>query len=755
MKKNMVVKSTFGALLALISTVTLSQVPADSPYNTDARYTYNKDETAEALEIISVVSCYVRGMAPNLAYAEGKTDYVAMVDENACESDKKTADSSGSTASTKNYATGVVQGSIDGDGALVANIWMSGKNDDGTDNKTWVKARIVAGAVKKPPFGEWEVNWCDDYANGVCSSLGHAKVDSSGVRAFNSGSEEWGSYERAVVGEVSTDAMSGGGRFVRKDERADGQFVRDIRGFYQFAPGLLFSKRTNVGSNTSESEQCLIPDSSKPGTLVSSWESWLYDVNTGQRIQRNSGFGIRDGNGDWGWAGIWGVSFGSEVPQNNATVTRVDTNGNVVANYTVVRAPGKLRKIDISSSSIGDIDGIRLRGSAPKRLVTGQANDSGWVGISFNWDSDAAKFVIHSYQSCNNSGCAEVAVTRELSLDELTDPNGLNQNALHGWVEGTNTNFNITLASWKETNGSWSRARYTNPEDVKVTSRSETVVAPGDTTVPSEFYCLGNCVDSSLDASWQGDVAEDSVITYSWDAGLGSMKLGSTPIDFTAEDNSYWSGSLVPSDQATRVACRVGGTNGYCESQVEENLTTYYRWESGPSPWNVYTGLKDADGQPVIFEPPMNVSYDVPDSDPSRFAGKTVTFQYPGNGSLWIPGYCYEPTTRARADCNVRETEWANEFSIPYDPVAGVVTEAETQRRYLVKTLRRGVMFPLADTGACTQLKTTASTYENRTLPTLLDWRNPADPTSSDYIGEWRDPAEGQAPLIIDGELQR
>ncbi len=765
MKKNTLWSVSVLAAAALCVTGAIAQVPADSPYRTDLQSTNNKDESAEALRIISIVSCYVQNMAPELAYnVVGTKPYVALVDVNKCDPGSFTSVESGSAGAAKRYDTAVVQATVTPAGVLENKIWLSGKNDDGTIMRTWVNARVVAGPAKVPPFGDWEVNWCDDFdaATSKCTGgLGHAKVDASGSRAYSQWFEGQWQGEQSVVGTVSTDEKSGGGKFSIL-QKENGRVNRNSTGFYGFAPGLMYANVTNAQTNQS-AEQCLIPKSDAPGAKVAAWETWLYDSATGKRVDTNSGFSIRDSDGNWGFAGHWGVSVGSRSIRNGETFNRVNSSGESQGSYTAVVSNGKLKKITVSTGGLNDLAGIPLRGSMPKSLLVNGASSSQWVGIQYKWDASSQRFVVSAYDECANGDCVSQTLSpaRQFSLQTLAgDPQqvqgGLNQNNLWAWQEGTSNNYNIILAQWENSNNNWQRVVY-DAATVRVKVRKETTVEPGDTTVPSSLSCVGACADASLNYTRDGQVLANNVRTYTWDATAGMLKLGNTAIDFSSTDSNstYHSGVLVSSQDLQRLSCQVwdGSQNaaGYCEWNADNNLSSYYRWESGSNSWNRYTGLRDASGNIARFDPPLNVTYSVPANDQSAYAGKTVSMQYPGSGNLWIPGYCVNPDTGNRAKCG-SDTEWVNEFSIPFDENVGFVTTADN-KRYLVKTLRRGVYFPQTNLNSCSALSTTAQSFANQTLPTLADWKNPADPSLPSYIGTWLDATE--KPLVIDGQLQQ
>jgi hypothetical protein len=81
------------------------------------------------------------------------------------------------------------------------------------------------------------------------------------------------------------------------------------------------------------------------------------------------------------------------------------------------------------------------------------------------------------------------------------------------------------------------------------------------------------------------------------------------------------------------------------------------------------------------------------------------------------------------------------------------VTDADGNR-YLVKHLKKGIFFPnSAQMSDCNSLIPIAAQYSTVALPTRADWKNPANPSSSTYIGAYKSP-DGRRVLIINGELQ-
>ena len=721
--------------------------------------------------MVSMVSCYVRAMAPEKAFnVVGSAPYVALIDANLCESNSQTTSSSGSVVQTKKYETALVIASVN-NGVLDGKIWLKG-TDTNVTTKAWVSVKITGGPAKIPPFGEWEVNWCDGYneVTKECVTSGHAKVDRSGSRAYTSDFFDNIQEERAVVGSLAADMRSGGGKYQKSTTwTIPTTSTQNVAGYYSFDTTRQYQNQSNVG-------RCVIPRSDEPGAKISSWETWLYDSSTGQRIDVNSGFSIKDEAGTWGYAGDWGVSIGNRNMRPGETVYKVDSAGNRQATYTVAVAKGKLSKFENKSSTLSSLDGITLRSHGPKRLLLNRIDSteynalSEWIGFNLQWDEASAKFYITGFDNCSNQGgCVLQSLEPAIgySIPALTDENDFNLSHFGAYQEGTNNSMTIILAEWKEQGGNWMRVRHNVSSEVVVQIQKRTPIPPGTTTVPNDLVCIGNCVDGTLasdvDYGFITKASLDSKLTnrtYQWDSSTGMLKVGSNELDFSVPDDSYFnSGVLVASGDLDKLKCKYwNGTNhvdAYCNWNADKNLSTYYRWESGSKSWSHFTGLKDSRQQVVVFEQPITVSYKVPTTDSSVYKGKTVSIQYAGSGNLWLPGYCYDLSNGKRANCGER-TGWANEFNIPFDTQIGFVTAqtSNSATRYLVKTLKRAVDYPDAsDQNSCDHLRASAASYNAKTLPTKADWKNPADPSSSNFIGAWRESTA--PPLIIDGELQR
>lgn len=771
----------FGAVAtASLCTLSAAQTPpGSSAYFTDKAFTFNEDKTSEAFKLINVVACYIRMMAPEKAVnLVGDQQYVAMVNPDICDSEEGGAsiDASGNASNNVVFEDSVVEVNVLPDGTLRAKIWLNSIFDDANVGATriYIDARIVGGPAKKPPFGEWEVNWCtlipgEDTGNSEpdCYERGHARVDASGGRAFFQYQEDEGietvTKTMSVLGEIANDQASGGGKFSTMAQSSLQNSPRNtnFEGTYAFSSSRLYGNFVEDGSSA---ETCRIPSSEAPGAYTSAWETWLYNPSTGARVTRDSGFSIRDQNGVWGWAGYWGVHINdrNNELQSGEQLKRYDSNGRLIGTYEVSAAKGKLKKVTTSNRTLSEVEGIPFKWGTNRKNLTGiDAHDNQWVNANTMWNG--TQFVVTGYDRCTNNGCSFESLQPEKTfsiLDIAGEGAGqLNQSSMWGWREGTGESFEILLAEWSQTNNTWSRTVYSTASTVNVYSRSETTVVPGDTTagVPDTLHCVGSCVDFVGGSLVKTD--DLNVVTprqFSWNSTTGMLNLGSSPIDFSGPGDSFHSGALVATADLPKIACQVGGQNGYCQSQVNRSGITYYQWESGPNQWNQFSGIKDVStGAAVTFQAPLIVMHTVVDQRASAsYRGKQVSLQYPGNGQLWVPSFCFDPVTLQRLNnCNGNNIKWAQEFMIPSDVTTGFVTD-DANNRYLVRHLRKGLYFPNANNlNECDPLKAVAIGYSSQNLPSISDWKNPANPSSTNYIGSYQSPV-GMNVLVINGELQ-
>ncbi len=139
---------------------------------------------------------------------------------------------------------------------------------------------------------------------------------------------------------------------------------------------------------------------------------------------------------------------------------------------------------------------------------------------------------------------------------------------------------------------------------------------------------------------------------------------------------------------------------------------------------------------PVVFDPPLPVSFVVPTGAKyGLYQGATISLQYGGFGDLWgIPSVCIDVTTNLPCVFSALvgtptpqlNQRWTPDFSIPYDPVIGVVTSGTTT--YLVKPLDKEVRLAHVLPTVCSGAGLLAPAIGSVTLPTAANW---IDPTPS------------------------
>jgi len=175
--------------------------------------------------------------------------------------------------------------------------------------------------------------------------------------------------------------------------------------------------------------------------------------------------------------------------------------------------------------------------------------------------------------------------------------------------------------------------------------------------------------------------------------------------------------------------------------EAHSELSVFYTWETGPNQWNQFTALKDADGNVLEFQPPLQVQYEHKVYG-HKYDGVTFNLEYSGFGNLHgIPGACIDMDTGAPTTCGP-DTRWVPEFTIPDGSEAD-----EGTNHYLIKALRKEQRMSKIDLDidpdACSTL--TLTSYN---LPTI------------DGVGGWEDPNIGDepvvtnAPAVIGGVIQ-
>jgi hypothetical protein len=249
--------------------------------------------------------------------------------------------------------------------------------------------------------------------------------------------------------------------------------------------------------------------------------------------------------------------------------------------------------------------------------------------------------------------------------------------------------------------------------------------------------------------------ASAAVISYSTDATTALLKdAGGNAVTFTDAQamqshpqyaHGVRSGRLFTSLAAAECATNSGT---YCEFKVND-ADVYYQWETGANPYSQFAAVKDASGEFVAFDAPMQVTFTVPGGAAfGPYAGQSLVLQYNGFGDLWgIPGHCVSRATNEVVAMCDEDSRYVPAFVIPLDTTVGRVTTSTGA--YLVKWLDREIRFARKDPSVCTAAGLALPSA--MTLPTAADLKNPSDPNSDAYIGV--KPSVTEAPRVIHGDV--
>ena len=316
---------------------------------------------------------------------------------------------------------------------------------------------------------------------------------------------------------------------------------------------------------------------------------------------------------------------------------------------------------------------------------------------------------------------------------------------------------------------------------VPVTYRSQDLVYPGDPSLPATLYCLQNCpTQATLQAyftSADPNVPASPYLTSTYNnfnpTAVGSQVQYDVHADTAMVSGGDGSNANVSYTDAAAYSQRpqfangvnsgrlfanladsscqdFGGNAAYCDWKVNDT-DVYYQWQTGPNNWNQFTAVKNGAGELVPFDPPLQLSYHVPDSPAfGAYAHTNIVLQYGGYGDLWgIPGTCVSANTNEAVDCSTPDSRYVPAFVIPFDQTLGLAHSTdEANTPYLVKWLDREIRFARKTAGECDSL-TLPLTVD---LPTTDRVKNPTDPDSDIYIGV--KPVVTDAPRVIHGEIK-
>lgn len=727
---------------------------AGSPYFTDVQNTHVEDATSKSIGTVNMIACIMHAMAADQLVNQG--NYIALVDENACDptAQSSTSQSGSNSGSQTNYTTSIVNSSrASNNDPMQVKAWLD-ENQDGQAMTIFVNVSATAAPSDTNPYGVFRLDFCghpDSASDATCMMNGFLNAQDGALSFYQA--EGGGGFSSTTALQLSSvGTTSGSGQLAHSE--SDGSTT--VNEDFAFAYDQNFFLR---------GDQCFSRDASDPATGQSVWRYGLYDATTGERIDLNSGFPIQYTMGGvtyQGFLGYWGLSLppGAGDIQTGTTVQKVDYGSGgapTVTDYTVVKAGGKLTKFTRKSTTLDQLDQIALNAwvNDPSSF---DPNAVGGGQYEMYWDDAAGDFKVTGKVVCGNNGCQ---TTDFQSAQDAAASVFANQGGLQGWSQALGGEVFIALGGATGTIDS---------SIIAVNYRVQDIVYPAD--MPATLYCVNDCPTASSMAGFfvQGSNATSpfvaatfnnwnpttlgNVVTYAADPNNAVLlDANSAPVTFTSAtalqaqpmySNGIRSGRLFASLAAAECST---GSGTYCDYKVGE-ADVYYQWETGSNNWNQFAAVKDGNGNVVHFDPPLQVNYQVPNgAQYGQYAGKTIVLQYGGFGNLWgIPGSCVSRLTNQTVSCDNQDARYVPEFVIPVSDTTGVVTAGSTQ--YLVKWLDREIRFALKDISQCSGL----TVPTNVTLPSSVDLQNPADPASGIYIGA--KPEVTDAPRVIQGDVK-
>ncbi len=754
-------------------------------YDTDPQAQYPQDQTQDTFQFANFIACFMKAMAPELSVGVGQ--YLAYVDENKCEDSGASANTSsasgGSSVTPPSYAKALTTVTQGANGELNVEALVSLTDEEnGTEipKRIQVIATIYAGPNAEPPYGRWNMDFCASTVGreGSCNDgQGMLRVSGSGIDVFN----RWATgYRSGKSVFTASSGLQGYGSAVSEDSVWSGG---NSNALFAFAPGV-YSLQPDRNSLT---KACYNPSTSASGVQYSVWENFLYSPSTRNKITyENPGFYLKSNlsGRTIGNVSYWGVHFwddASSADQNSgAVLIRAD---DPAQEFILRKSPGRLERVSTTTTSgLSPIDGIPLtigfwgyntgsnginslsdtgvNSAKVYQWLSGTTPSSSNVSLKGYWSNSNQSLVFTGYEICGNSGCSQSSFSSALSKS-LSDLVGFGITDVHSWLNGVNVSYSFRIAGWS--------SGTLNPfslSQIQLIKRSSEILAPSDTSIPSNLVCIGNCPTLSsgnLVDSQSNSWPPTTTVTLNWDSVQGAPLINgtSTPVDWSSTGRGHHYELFDPLNLPT-MDCPAAGsaTGGYCTDLYKSSSNaTYYTWQSG-NRWDSYNYLVYRSGanqnQAVSPNPPLNLSYTVPNTtgNSSGYIGKTITIQSPNPGNIWMPGHCVD-SLGAEKECS-SNTNWVNDVVIPFAAnQTGTVTRlnstgAATSEQYLVKWLKRGVFFASLPSSSCSSLDSSLSLAGGLTLPGISD----VNSTVTSIGLPWPSTGFDINPRVIDGILQ-
>lgn len=723
-----------------------------SAYYVDPQYSHVEDATSKGIGQVNMIACFMSAMKPDALVNQG--NYIALIDESKCDPNSRASSSnagaSSNGAQASSYTTAIVNSTrTSNNDPMRVKVWID-QDEEGNHGTIFVNISATEAPSDANPYGQFRLDFCGlmDADPSACMMQGFLQGMDGGLNYYQNEQRGGGDNSTVALRLTSVGTSTGSGMLdMTQTENNVSQQTS-----YPFA----YNANTFLRGN-----QCFSRDASDPETGMSVWRYGVYNATSGARITRSSGFPIEFSAGGMtyrGYLGYWGLSLPAAAQSaltNGATVQKVDYSSGsspTRTDFTVTMAGGKLMKYSKKTRSLHDFDQIKFNTFVND--VTGFfSGATPNVQYEMYWDDAQSLFVVVGQMACSQNGCQ----TSELNTPQTVSPAfWQGRGGIQGWSQSLGGEVFVDLQN------------VTSPlvsTQVNVIYRQQDLVYPSQ--MPATLYCVRDCPTASALSAYFGNSSNaaspydsntynnwspsSAYVTYDTDVSTAMLLTSGQPVSFT-DKNAYaqhpqfqWgvrSGRLF-----TNLSDASCGSGNYCDYKIND-LEVYYVWETGPNSWNQFAAVKDAGGNFVQFDPPLQLNYSVPTGvQYGQYAGKSIVLQYGGFGELWgIPGQCVSALTNQPVSCDQDNARYVPEFVIPFDATLGQVSDGTNA--YLVKWLDREIRFARKDAAVCSNLNLPSGI----TLPTSTDLKDPSSSNSDIYIGT--KPTVTTAPRVIHGEVK-
>lgn len=724
--------------------------PPQSDYTTDEAFTFVYDPSMDSLDSVNSILCQIQQTAYQFMVNEGA--YLAQIDEAGCRDGAEVESGTGSESATQTeqvslWTVASVRSTAQSE--HVVGVWVpeDGGEDGGAPGPdpeagdgesagpAHIHARmeILEGVSELNPFGVFELDFAlyldsdtnqdDPLFFGTLES-GATGDDNLHFEFYEEGGDGPFSSLRQVSVTMTPDGTTGVAHV--RDEYTesfgpaggDQHFVEEY--LVAFDEDNLL--RGEVGGET----VCL--NRSEFSTNV--WRYNLYHAEgelAGQRLDRNSGFPIKTQEGEHGWAGYWGIELhGPEQLTDGQTVIKEtfgEPGDGPAEEYTVVQAPGKLFEYRREELGLEGLDGAKFEW---------------WEFPFFQFPDPPPPPIQWQVQYEHASGqWLKVAQFDDQSGSFTPEPNpdavdrqehpwlDLYSNALGGSVNHLDGDGFVTFFSERVINGSdeafgeGTQLDLVGFFDVLAPGITGEEAESGDIFLPEIFEVGDGYVHRFL--------KDDLGLYIDLDDQQGFQPVG------LADGETYSGG---PWDWGMRTGPMIPAGTEIDNVHDVWDLEVVYVYETGPHEWNRYSALRDAEGDFVNFEPPLQFTYthalenDL--NDDATYAGQTFALNYGGDGDLWgIPHEGFD------IDGDGHPDRWYPQFSLADGSLVG-----PTGTEYVVRAIEMEQRL-LENEEGCTELDIAGATALD--LPDDSGYQEP-------NIGA--KPVVTDPPAVIEGEVQ-